>query len=73
MGKIYKDCQFCFQEINIKPVLEKHQSRYSILCPYCLSHRSEWVENIEAAIVSWNSYMREDTEDKGVWRVLTAK
>jgi DNA-directed RNA polymerase subunit RPC12/RpoP len=60
MDKIYADCPYCLQEILRKPILEKHQGRYSILCPYCLSHRSEWVDTIENAIVSWNKYMRDD-------------
>ena len=57
-NKIYKACPYCFNEILQKPILEKHQGRVAILCPYCLSHRSEWVDTIEKAIESWNIYMR---------------
>jgi len=60
MSKIYSPCPYCLQEILKKPILEKHQKRYSILCPYCLSHRSEWVKTIEEAIASWNKYMRDE-------------
>ena len=60
MSKIYEPCPYCLQEITVKPILEKHQGRYSILCPHCLSHRSEWVDTIEESILSWNTYMRED-------------
>ena len=63
MSKIYKPCLYCISEILKKPILEKHQGRYSILCPYCLSYRSEWVDSIEAAIVSWNTFLREDDDD----------
>ena len=63
MSSIYKYCQYCMSEILKKPILEKHQNRYSILCPYCLSYRSEWVASIEAAIVSWNTYQRENNDD----------
>jgi DNA-directed RNA polymerase subunit RPC12/RpoP len=62
MGNIYKPCVYCRNEIMIKPILEKHQGQYSILCPHCLSHRSEWVDTIEAAILSWNTYMREEND-----------
>ena len=62
MSKIYKDCPYCLQAILKKPILEKHQEQYSILCPYCLSHRSEWVKTIEEAIVSWNEYARDDAD-----------
>jgi len=58
MSGIYKDCPYCAREILKKPVLEKHQGRYSVLCPYCLAHRSEWTESIEQAVISWNNYMR---------------
>jgi len=57
---LYKSCPYCLQGILQKPILEKHQNRYSILCPYCLSHRSEWVDTIENAVISWNTYMREE-------------
>jgi len=59
MSKIYKPCPYCGHEILKKPILEKHQDMYSVLCPYCLSHRSEWVETIEEAVISWNEYLRE--------------
>ena len=58
-NKIFKDCPFCMQEILRKPLLDKHQGRYSILCPYCRFHRSEWVNTIDEAIRSWNKYMRD--------------
>lgn len=61
MNVIYKPCPYCGSEILSKPILEKQQREYSILCPYCLRHRSEWVESIEKAIVSWNTYMRESS------------
>jgi transcription elongation factor Elf1 len=60
MDKIYEDCPFCMREILQEPILEKHQGRYSLICPHCLSHRSEWVESIEKAVVSWNTYIREE-------------
>lgn len=60
MHAIYMDCPYCFQEITKKPILKWHQERCSILCPHCLSHRSEWVATIDEAIISWNTYMRED-------------
>ena len=60
MSKIYKDCPYCREEIQKKPILEKHQGRMSILCPYCLSHRSEWVNGIDEAIRSWNEYIRDE-------------
>ena len=60
MSGIYKPCPYCGQEILKKPILEKQQGAYSILCPYCLSHRCEWVETIEQAIASWNVYLREE-------------
>ena len=63
MSSIYKPCPYCFQEITKKPVLQKLQGRLSILCPFCLSHRSAWVETKEEAIESWNIYGREDTSD----------
>ena len=63
MSKIYKACPYCMREIEKKPILEKHQGQYSILCPYCLSHRSEWVAAIDEAIVSWNKYAREKEAD----------
>lgn len=59
MSGIYKPCPYCRNEILKKPILEKQQGAYSILCPYCLSHRSEWVDTIDEAIISWNEYMRE--------------
>ncbi|MCL2776104.1 MAG: hypothetical protein FWD71_22590 [Oscillospiraceae bacterium] len=61
MSNIYKPCPYCRQEILKKPILEKHQNRYSILCPYCLSHRSQWAKTIEETIISWNTYIREET------------
>jgi len=70
MDKIYKDCPFCFHEILQKPILDKHQGRYSILCPYCLSHRSAWVATIEAVIESWNGYFREDNENNSVFQLF---
>ncbi|MCL2813266.1 MAG: hypothetical protein FWD23_01565 [Oscillospiraceae bacterium] len=60
MHPIYKDCPYCFQEITKKPILDRHQGRFSIRCPHCLSHRSEWVAATKEAIISWNTYMRED-------------
>ena len=60
MRNKYKPCPNCFSEILKELILEKHQMRYSILCPYCLSHRSEWVKTIEETIHSWNKYMREE-------------
>ena len=60
MNAIYKPCPYCMNDIEKKPILEKHQGEYSILCPYCLSHRSEWVRSIDEAIVSWNSYMQDN-------------
>jgi hypothetical protein len=60
MGKIYKACPSCLQEITIKPVLQKLQGRYSILCPLCFAHRSQWRSKINDAILSWNTYMREE-------------
>ena len=60
MSGIYKLCPNCFCEILKEPIFEKHQQRYSVLCPYCLSHRSKWTDSIENAVVSWNTYMRED-------------
>jgi len=60
MDKIFKDCLFCRQEILREPILDKHQLRYSFRCPHCLSHRSEWVESIEKAQISWNTYMRDE-------------
>lgn len=60
MSGTYSPCPYCMREISAKPILEKHQKRYSILCPHCLSHRSEWVETIGEAIQSWNRYMREE-------------
>jgi len=43
MGGKYKECPYCMGEIEGKPILEKYQGRYSMVCPYCLTHRSEWV------------------------------
>lgn len=63
MNKIYESCPYCLREITVKPILQKLQDRYSILCPHCLSHRSKWVGTIEEAIKSWNGYMREDDSD----------
>ena len=59
MKKLYEPCPYCNSVILKKPYLERQQGDYSILCPYCLTHRSEWVESIEKAIISWNTYMRE--------------
>jgi hypothetical protein len=56
----YKPCPYCFCEIVDEPALDKHQGRFSIICPHCLSHRSEWTGTIEESIASWNSYMRDD-------------
>ena len=64
MSRIYKPCPYCMNDIQKKPILELHQGEYSILCPYCLSHRSEWVNSIETAIVSWNTYMRDEQYDE---------
>ena len=61
MKRIYEPCPYCNSVILKKPYLERQQDEYSILCPYCLTHRSEWVESIEKAIISWNTYMREST------------
>jgi len=58
--KIYEDCPYCFSELLIEPIFEKHQGRHSMLCPYCRSHRSEWAKTIEEAINSWNNYMRNE-------------
>ena len=66
MNKIYKACPYCRHDILQKPILEKQQGAYSILCPYCISHRSEWVDTIEQAIISWNEYMREKNKTLGV-------
>ena len=60
MSDIYRPCPYCLQNITKKPVLQKLQGRYSILCPFCLAHRSEWVDTIDDAIISWNTYMRDD-------------
>ena len=60
MSRIYKDCPYCFSEITKKPILQKLQDRYSILCPFCYAHRSEWVSTTVEAIESWNKYIRED-------------
>ena len=65
-SSLYKPCPYCGNEILQKPILEKQQGTYSILCPYCLSHRSEWVESIDEAILSWNEYMREENKTLGV-------
>jgi len=62
MSGIYSPCPNCFREMPKDPVFEKHQGRYSVLCPHCLSHRSEWASTIEEAIISWNTYMREQSE-----------
>ena len=63
MNNLYKPCPYCFCDINKNPIFEKHQTRVSILCPYCQSHRSEWVDSVETAIESWNTYMRDDNPD----------
>jgi DNA-directed RNA polymerase subunit RPC12/RpoP len=63
MSKIYEPCPYCMQEILVKPILERHQGRLSILCPYCLSHRSEWANTIEDVISSWNNYSREEEKN----------
>jgi hypothetical protein len=47
-------------EIQKKPILDKHQGRLSIRCPYCKFHRSEWKLTIDEIILSWNTYMREE-------------
>ena len=63
MSNIYKDCPYCLQPIVKKPVLQKLQGRFSILCPFCLAHRSAWVATKEEAITSWNTHGREGTTD----------
>jgi DNA-directed RNA polymerase subunit RPC12/RpoP len=62
-NKIYLPCPYCGSEILKKPYLERQQGEYSIICPYCITHRSEWAgaDTIEKAVISWNTYMRENT------------
>ena len=60
MENKYKPCPYCFSEILDKPILEKLQGRFSVICPYCFTHRSEWTDTEENAVISWNNYMRED-------------
>jgi len=60
MDKKYKPCPYCFCEIINNPIYEKHQGRFSVICPYCRSHRSEWKETEEECIISWNTYMRDE-------------
>ena len=63
MGKTYKPCPYCFCEISDEPIIEKLQGRFSIICPYCLTHRSEWTESKDECIISWNTYMREEINE----------
>jgi len=60
---LYKPCPYCGNDILKKPILERQQGEYSILCPYCLTHRSEWAgaDTIEKAVISWNIHARDDT------------
>jgi len=60
MENKYKSCPYCFCELLIEPILEKFQGRFSYICPYCHSHRSEWKNTIEECIISWNTYMRDE-------------
>ena len=55
---IFKPCPYCMEKMLKEPTLERHQGRLSYRCPHCLSHRSEWVDNEEEAVLSWNRYMR---------------
>ena len=63
MDRKYESCPYCEQEISQEPIIDKHQLRFSVRCPHCLSHRGEWKESIEKAVESWNSYMRESSEN----------
>ena len=63
----YKPCPYCFCEISKEPIFEKHQGRVAVLCPHCRAHRGEWVGNVDEAIKSWNTYMR--NEKKGAFKM----
>lgn len=62
MSKIYKDCWYCGEKIEKKPVIDKHQGRISIRCPYDLRTRGGWKDTVEAAIHSWNADRPEENE-----------
>ena len=54
--KKYRDCPNCSGEILTEPIIEKHQGRFSVLCPYCRSYRSgNWAATKEEAVASWNN------------------
>ena len=54
-----KECRYCYQEIK-EPIFDRHQGRYSIICPYCRSRLVEWKKTMDEAIASWNGYMCDD-------------
>ena len=54
-----KICRYCKNEI-LNPIIDKHQGRVCIVCPYCRSHLSEWSDNIEKAKESWNTYIKDE-------------
>ena len=60
MSNIYKPCPYCFSEISGEPIFETFQGRFSVICPHCFTHRSEWTDTKEESAISWNTYMRDE-------------
>ena len=60
IGKNSKRCWYCGHELVNKPVLEKRQTRYSVLCPYCRTARLiEWKDTREEAVAAWDEFMQD--------------
>ena len=47
-------CSYCGNQIKIHPIVDEHQGRISVRCPYCLSNRGVWVSTLDEAISAWN-------------------
>ena len=61
MNKIY--CSRCKCEILKKPILDVHQTRYAVVCPYCRERIIDWQNTKEETIASWNKYIREENQN----------
>ena len=46
-------CEMCLHKIDIPPIIEEWQGKYSVQCPYCLTQRA-WGDTKEEAIEKWN-------------------
>lgn len=51
---ILSPCGWCGHKIEKDPIVDYHQEKISIRCPYCLYRRGEWADTLEKAIENWN-------------------